>query len=184
MRGTIAVRVIILLSFLSVGEGAVPYPINRLFTTWNRIVSRSHQEEMLNPTKAFQEGPASWYGERFQGRITAIGESFDANELTAAHPTLPLGTYVKITSKQNGRAVVVRITDRGPFIDGRIIDVSQNTARILGFREQGVQAVRVDVLHLPSKPHRIRKKVSGRNSSGSKGVPQCSSLDRKENGDG
>jgi rare lipoprotein A len=66
-------------------------------------------------------------------------------DFTAAHPSLPLGTFVKVTNLRNGKSVVVRINDRGPVVDGRIIDVSDNAARVLGFRESGVQRVRVDL---------------------------------------
>ena len=66
-------------------------------------------------------------------------------DFTAAHPSLPLGTFVKVTNLRNGRAVVVRINDRGPVVDGRIIDVSYNAARVLGFKERGLQKVRLDI---------------------------------------
>jgi rare lipoprotein A len=68
------------------------------------------------------------------------------NDLTAAHPSLPLGTFVKVTNLRNGRSVVLRVNDRGPVVDGRIIDVSSNAARVLGFRSQGLQKVRLDVV--------------------------------------
>ena len=67
-------------------------------------------------------------------------------DMTAAHPTLPLGTYVRVTNLRNGRAVVVRINDRGPVVDGRIIDVSYNAARALNFKDRGIQRVRLDVM--------------------------------------
>ena len=92
-------------------------------------------------------GTASWYGEQFQGKQTASGEPFDMRDLTAAHPSLPLGTFVKVTNLRNGKAVVVRINDRGPVVDGRIIDVSYNAAQALGFKERGLQTVRLDVYH-------------------------------------
>ncbi len=92
-------------------------------------------------------GTASWYGQQFQGRKTASGEPYDMRDLTAAHPSLPLGTFVKVTNLRNGKAVVVRINDRGPVVDGRIIDVSDNAAQILGFKARGVQTVRLDVYH-------------------------------------
>ena len=69
------------------------------------------------------------------------------NDLTAAHPTLPLGSFVKVTNLRNGKAVVVRINDRGPVVDGRIIDVSYNAARALGFKNRGLQRVRLDISH-------------------------------------
>ncbi len=80
------------------------------------------------------------------GRTTASGESFDPDRLTAAHRTLPFGTRVRVTNLENGRSVVVTITDRGPFRRGRVIDVSGRAARRLGFAAQGVARVRLDVL--------------------------------------
>ena len=96
--------------------------------------------------KPYQVGIASWYGEYFQGRETASGEPFDMHDLTAAHRTLPLGTFVKVTNLRNGRSAVLRINDRGPVVDGRIIDVSYNAARVLGFKTQGLQRVRLDLV--------------------------------------
>ncbi len=97
-------------------------------------------------SKPYQVGTASWYGEYFQGKETASGEPYDMNDLTAAHPTLPLGTFVKVTNLRNGRSVVLRINDRGPVVDGRIIDVSYNAARVLGFKARGLQRVRLDLI--------------------------------------
>jgi rare lipoprotein A len=94
----------------------------------------------------YQVGTASWYGEDFQGKPTASGEPFNMYDLTAAHPTLPLGTMVRVTNLRNRRAVVVRINDRGPIVPGRIIDVSYSTAKVLRFQGQGVQRVRLDVV--------------------------------------
>jgi rare lipoprotein A len=97
-------------------------------------------------TKPYQIGTASWYGSYFQGRATASGEPYDMYDLTAAHPTLPLGSWVRVTNLRNGRAVVVRINDRGPIVPGRIIDLSFNTARVLHFDSKGLQRVRLDVV--------------------------------------
>lgn len=88
-------------------------------------------------------GMASWYGEAFHARKTSNGEWFDMNDLTAAHPTLPLPSYAKVTNLENGREVVVRINDRGPFVGTRIIDLSKRTSDALGFRRQGKTEVRV-----------------------------------------
>ena len=93
-----------------------------------------------------QVGVASWYGRQFHGRRTANGERFDMNALTAAHPTLPLSTVVRVTNLDNGRSVAVRINDRGPFARGRIIDLSHAGARALGFEAQGTARVRVTVV--------------------------------------
>src|SRR5262249_10410144 len=91
-------------------------------------------------------GTASWYGSDFHGRRTANGETYDMNGLTAAHTTLPMPTIVRVTNLDNGRSVVVRINDRGPFVEDRIIDLSRAGARELGFEGQGLARVRVTVL--------------------------------------
>jgi rare lipoprotein A len=90
-----------------------------------------------------QTGIASWYGSKFHGLRTANGEVFDMNLMTAAHTTLPMPSMVKVTNLQNGRSVVVRVNDRGPFVDDRIIDMSRRAARELGFEKQGTTKVRV-----------------------------------------
>jgi rare lipoprotein A len=90
-------------------------------------------------------GEASWYGARYQGRVTASGALFDMNGLTAAHRRLPFGTLVRVTNLDNQRAVFVRITDRGPYARGRLIDLSRRAAELLGFAELGVARVRVQV---------------------------------------
>lgn len=92
------------------------------------------------------DGNASWYGPGFDGRLTANGETFDQQEMTAAHPDLEFGTKVKVTNLQNGRSVVVRINDRGPFIRDRIIDLSAAAARALNMMSSGVAPVRLTIL--------------------------------------
>jgi len=94
----------------------------------------------------YQVGTASWYGEDFEGKPTASGEPYNMYELTAAHPSLPLGTFVRVTNLRNRRAVVVRINDRGPVVAGRIIDVSYSAAKVLSFQSQGIQRVRLDLV--------------------------------------
>jgi rare lipoprotein A len=88
-----------------------------------------------------ERGEASWYGLAFQGRRTASGERFDMHQLTAAHPSLPFGTRVRVTSLRNGRSVVVRINDRGPHTGGRIIDLSHAAARRIGLLALGTKDV-------------------------------------------
>ncbi|GBD25117.1 Endolytic peptidoglycan transglycosylase RlpA [bacterium HR30] len=95
---------------------------------------------------AKQEGVASWYGPGFHGNPTASGEVFDQYELTAAHPSLPLGTRVLVTNLENGRQVEVRINDRGPFVDGRVVDLSYAAARVLGMTQAGTARVRLEVI--------------------------------------
>ena len=98
-----------------------------------------------------QYGVASWYGDREQGRLMACGEPFDAYAMIAAHPTLPLGSTVKVTNARNGRSVVVRIMDRGPHVSGRAIDLSKAAAEQLRFIHQGLAPVRIRVLSTPSR---------------------------------
>ncbi|MGH6737011.1 MAG: septal ring lytic transglycosylase RlpA family protein [Methyloceanibacter sp.] len=91
-------------------------------------------------------GQASWYGELFHGRYTANGEIYDMDRLSAAHPTLPLPIYAQVTNLSNGRTIIVRVNDRGPFANDRIIDLSRRSAEVLGFRRNGTAVVRVKYL--------------------------------------
>lgn len=93
-----------------------------------------------------EEGLASWYGPGFHGNATANGEVFDQEALTAAHPSLPLPSLARVTRLDTGRSVLVRVNDRGPYVDGRIIDLSRAAAAELGFLHDGVAAVRVEAL--------------------------------------
>jgi rare lipoprotein A len=105
--------------------------------------------EIRNQTgknQAYQVGTASWYGEYFVGKPTASGEDFDMYDMTAAHPTLPLGSYVRVTNLRNGRVVVVKVNDRGPIVPGRIIDLSYGAAQVLQFENRGLQKVRLDLV--------------------------------------
>ena len=97
------------------------------------------------PTQV-ETGLASWYGRRFHGKLTASGEIFNQEKFTAAHRTLPWGSRVKVTNLSNGKSVEVRINDRGPFVKGRIIDVSRAAARVLGIVKSGITIVRVEWL--------------------------------------
>ena len=90
-----------------------------------------------------ETGTASWYGPGFAGRTTASGETYDPHNLTAAHRSLPLGSLVRVQNLDNDRNMVVRINDRGPFVNGRVIDVSQAAAEVLGFRSDGLTKVRI-----------------------------------------
>jgi rare lipoprotein A len=93
-----------------------------------------------------QTGIASWYGPTFHGRPTANGEVFDQNLLTAAHPTLPIPSIIEVTNLENGRSVILRLNDRGPFVDDRMIDLSRAAADQLGYRQRGLARVRVRYL--------------------------------------
>ena len=149
MRRRLAEGLAVLLSVASLGAGAASGPNSSEAATVTKptvvkAVSRPSKKQVKN--SPYEVGTASWYGEFFQGKETASGEPFDMQALTAAHPTLPLGSFVRVTNLRNGRAVVVRINDRGPVVEGRIIDVSYNTARVLGFEGRGLQKVRLDIV--------------------------------------
>ena len=93
-----------------------------------------------------ETGIASWYGAAFHGKLTANGEVYDMNALTAAHRTLPMPSFVRVTNLDNGRSLVLKVNDRGPFARGRIIDISRRGAQLLGFQDQGTSRVRVQIL--------------------------------------
>lgn len=98
-----------------------------------------------------ETGIASWYGKDFHAKYTANGEVYDMNSLTAAHKTLPLPSIVRVTNLENGRSLVLRVNDRGPFVGNRIIDISKRGAQLLGFQNQGTAKVRVEVMKEESK---------------------------------
>jgi rare lipoprotein A len=101
---------------------------------------------VLAKTKPSITGSASWYGGKFHGRKTANGERYNQNALTAAHKSLPFGTKVRVTNAANGKSVIVRINDRGPYSGKRVIDLSRAAANAVGMIQRGVARVRVDVL--------------------------------------
>ena len=122
-------------------------------TTSGAVRARSPEQPTPPPqtrsTKSVLTGMASWYGSAHHGRRTASGEIYDMNQLTAAHPTLSMGTRLLVTNLNNGRSVRVRVNDRGPTIDGRILDLSLAAAKALGGVGDGVIPVRVEVLSRP-----------------------------------
>jgi len=93
-----------------------------------------------------QQGPVSWYGPGFHGRRTANGETFDTRDLTMAHRSLEFGSEVRVTNLENGRSVVVRVNDRGPYVRGRVADLSKAAASELGFVDDGVVKARIELL--------------------------------------
>jgi len=113
------------------------------------LVARSN--EPVKPLKSWV-GNASWYGADFDGKKTANGEEFDSEALTAAHPTLPFGSVVRVINTRNQKFEVVRINDRGPYQEGREIDVSYRVARKIGLTQTGVSKVRLELMQLPQKP--------------------------------
>ena len=114
--------------------GATPQKVNRV------------TEGQVSPCGFSEKGEASWYGQKYHGRQTASGEFFDMYRMTAAHKHLPLPSYVLVRNLENNRQVIVRVNDRGPFIKGRIIDLSRAAANELGFVNQGVAKVEIAAL--------------------------------------
>lgn len=104
---------------------------------------------IIFPAGYVQKGIASYYAGEFHGRKTSSGEIFDMNGLTCAHRMLPLGTIIRVVNLENGRSIVLRVNDRGPFKRGRILDVSREGARRLGFLEKGTALVSIEVLRYP-----------------------------------
>jgi rare lipoprotein A len=122
-----------------------PEPLHRFANRPYRVFGTDYMP--LAQVQAFrQRGLASWYGKRFHGHRTASGEPYDMYAMTAAHPTLPIPSYVRVTHLANGRSVVVRINDRGPFHPGRIIDLSYAAAYKLGFIQAGSAEVEIESL--------------------------------------
>ena len=116
----------------------------------------------LNSSENFkQKGVASWYGTKFHGRRTSSGEPYDMLKLTAAHKTLPIPSYVRVTNKDNGRSLIVRVNDRGPFVKSRIIDLSYAAAHQLGMAEKGTANVEIEAINFEStvviKPKLVKK---------------------------
>ena len=140
---------------LVVGLGAAQGPTSSGSAN-HKTAAFERAASVASPTRLngrpYQVGTASWYGEDFDGKPTASGEPFNMYDLTAAHPSLPLGTMVRVTNLRNRRAVVVRINDRGPIVPGRIIDVSYSAAKVLNFQGQGIQRVRLDVVPTKKAP--------------------------------
>lgn len=104
-----------------------------------------------------QRGEASYYGPGFQGKKTATGEKFDQNERTAAHPALPLGTKATVTNLENGKSVDVKINDRGPYVNGRDIDLSKSAAKDLGMTKDGVAPVKIEAEVVPAEKNTQKK---------------------------
>src|SRR5246127_1406460 len=134
---------------LIVGLGAAQGP-NISEATAAPVSSTQTQPEVRHQavkTKPYQIGTASWYGQIFDGKPTASGEPYDMYDMTAAHLTLPMGSYVRVTNLRNGKAVVVRVNDRGPIVPGRIIDLSYGAAQALEFKQRGLPRVRLDLVN-------------------------------------
>src|SRR6187401_314502 len=121
-----------------VPKGGGTYRIGKPYTVAGRVYVPEEDPDYR------AEGMASWYGDDFHGRLTANGEVFDMTSLTAAHPTLPIPSYARVTNLRNGKSLVVRVNDRGPYHGNRLIDVSNKAAELLEFKANGVAKVRVE----------------------------------------
>src|ERR1700712_5323719 len=121
-----------------VPKGGGTYRVGKPYT----VAGRMYVPEEDTGYRA--EGMASWYGDDFHGRLTANGEVFDMASLTAAHPTLPMPSYARVTNLSNGKSLIVRVNDRGPYHGNRLIDVSNRAAELLEFKGNGVARVRVE----------------------------------------
>jgi rare lipoprotein A len=155
MRIRTAHGLAILLSIVSLGAAQGPISLG---SKNSQYAIQNSTTFVVQPTvahKPYQVGTASWYGGDFQGKATASGEPYDMYQLTAAHLTLPLGSHVRVTNLRNGKAVVVRINDRGPIVPGRIIDLSYGAARVLGVKARGLQRVRLDVVKAQRQPQTV-----------------------------
>src|SRR5690348_6108677 len=141
-EGNTLMRKLCALTLLLASIGTVP--------AWG---SPSHKEytEVHRPGAA-QVGKASWYGRWHAGRLTANGERFNPQAMTCAHRTLPLGSVVKVTNVASGKEVALAVNDRGPYVKGRIVDLSERAARELGVEDQGVMIVRLEVISQPVQP--------------------------------
>jgi rare lipoprotein A len=155
MRGRIAHGLMI--AMLIVGLRAAQGPNNSEASSapTRAVPAQPEDRNQTGKNQPYQIGTASWYGDYFVGKPTASGEDFDKYDMTAAHPTLPLGSYVRVTNLRNGRAVVVKVNDRGPITPGRIIDLSYGAAQVLDFENRGLQRVRLDLV----KPRTKRRQV-------------------------
>lgn len=125
-------------------RGGGRYQVGKPYTVAGRTYVPQHDPAYV------AAGTGSWYGADFHGRKTANGEIFSANAITAAHPTLPLPSYVRVTNKDNGRSLVVRVNDRGPYVAGRVIDLSYRSAAMLGYVENG--SANVEIAYVGEAP--------------------------------
>ncbi|MDD0824311.1 septal ring lytic transglycosylase RlpA family protein [Mannheimia sp. AT1] len=122
------------------------------------VKKKSAKELHKNPTrKYFQTGIASYYANKFNGRRTANGEIFSNAKMTAAHRTLPFGTLIEVTNLRNGRSVIVRINDRGPYIHPRVVDLSSAAAKKIGMHHSGIARVKIDILNQNAKAGSTKK---------------------------
>ena len=125
---------------------ATPAPAQPEVTTVAPLADAAPAADLAATKVADQVGIASWYGPQFHGKLTASGERFDQHKLTAAHRTLPLDTKVKVTNLENGKSIEVKVNDRGPYIPGRVLDLSSQAAKELGMDKEGLALVRIEIV--------------------------------------
>jgi len=123
------------------------------------------EKESAAKTDHKELGKASWYGAGFQGKETASGDTFDQKEMTAAHPSLPMGTKAEVTNLDNGKKVEVTINDRGPYANDRAIDLSSGAAKKLDMKKEGTANVKIMTKHARKKRSSVRKNLSASNSN-------------------
>ena len=152
MRRRIAHGLAIVCMIVGLGAAQGPNISEAIAAPVSSVQKQPEVRQQVGKVKPYQIGTASWYGQIFEGKPTASGEPYDMYDMTAAHLTLPMGSFVKVTNLRNGRAVVVRVNDRGPIVPGRIIDLSYGAAQALQFKARGLQRVRLDLVNNPSNP--------------------------------
>ena len=167
MRRCIARGLTIAMWVVGLGAAQGPNISEATAAPVSSVQKQSEVRQQVVKPKPYQVGTASWYGQIFDGKPTASGEPYDMYDMTAAHLTLPMGSYVRVTNLRNGRAVVVRVNDRGPIVPGRIIDLSYGAAQALQFKARGLQRVRLDLVD-PSPVHNSQAKLSPSKPSAAK----------------
>jgi rare lipoprotein A len=160
MRGRIAHGLMIALLIVGLGAAQGPNNSEASSAPIRAVQAKPDIRNQTGKNQPYQIGTASWYGDYFVGKPTASGEDFDMYDMTAAHPTLPLGSYVRVTNLRNGRAVVVKVNDRGPIVPGRIIDLSYGAAQVLEFEHRGLQRVRLDLVNPRTKRRQVYETVA------------------------
>ena len=160
MRGRIAHGLMIAIWIVGLGAAQDPNNSEASSALSRAVPAKPEIRNQTGKNQPYQIGTASWYGDYFVGKPTASGEDFDKYDMTAAHPTLPLGSYVRVTNLRNGRAVVVKVNDRGPVVPGRIIDLSYGAAQVLEFEHRGLQRVRLDLVKPSTKRRPVYETVA------------------------
>jgi len=160
MRGRIAHGLMIALLVVGLRAAQGPNDSEASSAPIRVVQVRPEIRNQTGKNQPYQIGTASWYGEYFVGKPTASGEDFDMYDMTAAHPTLPLGSYVRVTTPRTGRGLVFNLNDRGPIVPGRIIDLSYGAAKVLQFENRGLQKVRLDLVNPRTQRRQVYETVA------------------------